>query len=64
MHPLKSYLSGLRDIRGGGVGETSYYGQLENPFNEIGKSPKPRVRCVSILKNLGAHRAAAVHQER
>ncbi len=54
--PLENYLAGLRDIRssGAGVDETSYYGQLENLFNEIGKTLKPRVKCILQLKNRGA----------
>ncbi len=54
--PLEKYLTGLRDIRssGAGVDETSYYGQLENLFNEIGRTLKPRVKCILQLKNRGA----------
>lgn len=53
---LKSYISGLRDIRatGAAVKETSYYGALEKLLNEIGDSLKPKVRCVMQLKNQGA----------
>ncbi len=56
MHPLESYLAQLRDIHatGAAVDETSYYGALENLFNEIGKKLKPKVRCVIQLKNRGA----------
>jgi hypothetical protein len=34
MHPLETYLTGLRDIRAssGAVDETSYYGQMETLF--------------------------------
>ena len=37
-----------------GVKETSYYGTLETLFKEIGKSLKPKVRCVINLANKGA----------
>lgn len=37
-----------------GVKETSYYGTLEALFNEVGKSLKPKVRCVINLANKGA----------
>ena len=55
-HPLETYLHELRDIRSSGaaVKETSYYGVLANFFNEIGKTLKPRVRCILTLKNQGA----------
>ncbi len=56
MSPLEAYLTSLREIRSSGeaVDETSYYGALEAFLNEIGKSLKPRVRCVLSLKNRGA----------
>src|SRR5579884_835949 len=56
MNPLETYLTRLREIRSSGQAqpETSYYGALENLFNEIGKSLKPKVRCNMQLKNLGA----------
>jgi len=56
MTPLEAYLTSLREIRSSGeaVDETSYYGALETFFNEIGKTLKPRVRCVLQLKNRGA----------
>ena len=55
-HPLETYLRELQDIRSSGaaVKETSYYGALANLFNEIGKTLKPRVRCILTLKNQGA----------
>ena len=37
-----------------GVKETSYYGTLETLFNEVGKTLKPKVRCVINLANRGA----------
>jgi hypothetical protein len=56
MTALETYLRELRDIRstGAGVEETSYYTPLANLFNEIGKSLKPRVRCIINLQNRGA----------
>ena len=46
----------MREIRssGEGVPETSYYGILANLFNEVGKSLKPRVRCIINIRNRGA----------
>jgi hypothetical protein len=56
MSPLESYLTELRDTHstGAGVAEASYYPALSNLFNEIGKSLKPKVRCVVNLANRGA----------
>jgi hypothetical protein len=56
MNPLKSYLQNLFTIRSSGsaVKETSYYGTLESLFNEVGKSLKPRVRCIINIVNKGA----------
>ena len=54
--PLEQYLRELRDIRSSGaaVKETSYYPALSNLFNEIGKTLKPKVRCIISLKDMGA----------
>jgi len=56
MTPLESYLTSLREIRSSGeaVVETSFYPALINLLDEIGKSLKPKVRCISQLKNRGA----------
>jgi hypothetical protein len=56
MHPLETYIGELREIRSSGeaVPETSYYSALNNLFNEVGKSLKPRVRCIINLRNRGA----------
>jgi hypothetical protein len=56
MTPLESYLTALREIRSSGesVVETSFYPALINLLDEIGKSLKPKVRCISQLKNRGA----------
>jgi hypothetical protein len=45
---LETYLRDLRDIHntGAAVKETSYYGPLANLFNDLGKTLKPKVRCV------------------
>lgn len=55
-NPLATYLRELREIRntGGGVKEESYYGTLENLLNAVGKTLKPRVRCVISIRNQGA----------
>lgn len=53
---LKNYLQRMSEIRrtGSAVKETSFYGTLENLLNEIGKTIKPKVRCVINLQNRGA----------
>jgi len=53
---LEEYLTEIRAISatGAGVPETSYYPALSNLFNAVGKTLKPKVRCVMNLKNLGA----------
>ena len=56
MNPLETYLRELTEIHssGAGVKETSYYPALSNLLNEVGKSLKPRVRCIIHLANRGA----------
>lgn len=56
MNPFETYIRELSAIRSSGaaVKETSYYGPLANLLNEIGKTLKPRVRCIINLKNQGA----------
>ena len=56
MNHLENYLRELRDIRssGAGVKETSYYGALANLLNEVGKTLKPKIRCIINLRNQGA----------
>ena len=53
---LEDYLTELKAIHdmGGGVAETSYYPALSNLFHAVGKTLKPKVRCVMNLRNLGA----------
>ncbi len=55
MEPLVTYLRDLRDIRSSGANapETSFYGPLANLLNEIGRTLKPRVRCIINPKNQG-----------
>ena len=56
MKPLETYLREVSDIHrsGAAVKETSYYGPLQNLLNEIGKTLKPKVRCIINIKNKGA----------
>ncbi len=56
MDALTNYITNLLDIHssGAGVKETSYYGALEQLFNEVGNLLKPRVRFIPQLQNLGA----------
>ncbi len=53
---LEHYLGELKEIRssGSGVAETSYYPALSDLFNAVGKTLKPRIRCIMNLGNLGA----------
>ena len=56
MHPLETYLTDLAEIHASGaaVKETSGYPALRELLNEVGKSLKPKVRCIVHLKNKGA----------
>jgi hypothetical protein len=56
VNPLETYIRELYDIRSTGAAtpETSYYGPLAALLNEIGKTLKPKVRCIINLKNRGA----------
>ena len=56
IHPLENYLRELREIRSSGeaVDETSYYPALSSLLNDIGKTLKPKVRCILTIKNRGA----------
>ena len=56
MNPIETYLRELHEIRSSGeaTAETSYYGSLRNLLNEIGKTLKPKVRCIINIKNRGA----------
>jgi hypothetical protein len=56
MTPLEQFLQHVSEIHSSGsaVDETPYYGSLETLFNEIGKTLKPRVRCIIHPKDRGA----------
>ena len=56
MSPIETYIKNLTEIRSSGaaVAETSYYIPFANLMNEIGKTLKPKVRCIINLKNRGA----------
>jgi hypothetical protein len=56
MNPLETYIRELYDIRSTGAAtpETAYYPALSNLLNEVGKTLKPKVRCIINLKNRGA----------
>lgn len=56
MKEITKYLQRMSEVRrtGSAVKETSFYGTLENLLNEIGKSLKPKVKCVINLQNRGA----------
>lgn len=53
---LADYLNELKAIRatGAAVAETSYYPALSNLFNAVGKTLKPKVRCIINISNQGA----------
>jgi hypothetical protein len=53
---LETYLKEQCEIRSSGaaVKETSYYGPLAHLLNEIGKTLKPKVKCIVNLQNVGA----------
>jgi hypothetical protein len=56
MNPLETFLKDVRDIHatGAAVAETSFYPALANLLNELGKTLKPKVRCIINLANAGA----------
>jgi hypothetical protein len=56
MTPLEQFLQHISEIHSShaAVDETPYYGSLETLFNEIGKTLKPRVRCIIHPKDRGA----------
>ena len=56
---LEDYLAELKDIHasGAGVPETSYYPALSNLFNAVGKTIKPKVRCIISISNQGRRSA-------
>jgi hypothetical protein len=56
MNPLETYLKDIRDNRstGAAVAEVGYYPFLSNLLNEIGRTLKPKVRCVINPASVGA----------
>lgn len=56
MHSLETYLRELVEIHHSGVGvkETSYYPVLAALLNDIGKTLKPKVKCIIHLRSKGA----------
>jgi len=56
MHPLETYLQDLSQIHssGAGVKETSSYPVLAGLLDEIGKTLKPKVKCIIHLRSTGA----------
>jgi type ISP restriction-modification system protein/N-6 DNA methylase len=56
MTPLEKFLHDVYEIHSSraAVDETPYYGSLETLINEVGKTLKPRVRCIIHIKNQGA----------
>jgi SAM-dependent methyltransferase len=55
-HPAERYLADMGEIRAtrASVPETSFYPALEELLSEIGRSLRPKVRCVINLSNRGA----------
>ena len=53
---LEFFLSAAATVRatGSGTKETSYYPALSNLLDAVGNTLKPKVRCITQLKNLGA----------
>ena len=53
---LEDYLAELKAVRssGAGVPETSYYPALSNLFNAVGKTLRPKVRCIIHISDQGA----------
>src|SRR3712207_6034701 len=56
MNLFETYLTDLEAIyrTGASTKETSFYGAINALFDGVGKTLKPRVRCVLTLKNQGA----------
>jgi len=56
MGPVETYLAELRELRSAraGVKEVTYYTALANLLDGVGKTLKPRVRCILQLQNRGA----------
>src|ERR1700678_4004942 len=56
MTPVEKFLHDVGEIHSShaAVDETPYYGSLEVLLNEVGKTLKPRVRCIIHPKKKGA----------
>lgn len=54
MSTLANFLSELARIRAFGVQERSFYPPIAGLMTEVGRELKPRVRCITELKGLGA----------
>ncbi|MDR5729719.1 MAG: type ISP restriction/modification enzyme [Terriglobia bacterium] len=54
--PILAFFTDVRDthVSGIGVKETSYYPYLANLFNALGKTLKPKVRCIVHPHSIGA----------
>jgi hypothetical protein len=55
-NPIEAFFTDLRDthLSGVGVKETAYYPYLANLLDAIGKTLKPRVRCIIHPRSIGA----------
>jgi hypothetical protein len=56
MGPVETYLAEMRELRSAraGVKEVTYYTALANLLDGVGRTLKPRVRCILQLQNRGA----------
>ncbi len=54
MSTLANFLSELARIRAFGVQERSFYPPIAGLMTEVGRELKPKVRCITELKGLGA----------
>lgn len=54
MHPLESYLTGLRTLQDAGTEETAGYPAFKALIDAVGEGLKPKVLCIIHPENLGA----------
>lgn len=54
MHPLESYLAGLRVLQDAGTAETAGYPAFKALIDAIGADLKPKILCLIHPENLGA----------
>ena len=56
LDPILTFLTDVRDTHASGIGvkETSHYPYLANLFNSLGKTLKPKVRCIIHPHSIGA----------